>query len=121
MKQRWMEVAPDAIEKRVRNFEAWVSGRNIAFESEEAETAFKERACLIRDAALMKIPKRIPVCPSAGHFPITYAGISWYEGMYDYEKVAHAWEKYHTDFSPDSISGPRAILPGKVLGGKAPW
>lgn len=115
MKQRWMDVSPGAVEKRERNFEAWVSGRNIAFESEETEMAYKERACLTRDAALMKIPKRIPVCPSAGHFPITYAGIRWYEAMYDYEKVAHAWEKYHTDFAPDSISGPRAILPGKVL------
>jgi len=98
LKQRWMDVAPDALEKRERNFEAWISGRNIAFESEEAEMVYKERACLIRDAAFMKIPRRVPVCPAAGHFPIKYSGISWYEAMYDYEKIAHAWEKYHVDF-----------------------
>ena len=115
MKERWMEISPDAGEKQEKRFEAWVSGENIPFENPEAEAAYRERATLIKDAAQMKVPGRVPVCPSAGHFPIEYAGITWYEAMYDYEKLAGAWEKYHDDFTPDVFSGPRGVVPGKVL------
>jgi uroporphyrinogen-III decarboxylase len=115
MIRRWIEVAPGALEKREKNFEAWISGQEIPFESEAAKMAYQERARLIRDAALLRQPRRIPVCPAAGHFPIAYSGISWYEAMYNYEKLAFAWEKYHTDFTPDNFSGPRSIVPGKVL------
>jgi hypothetical protein len=62
-----------------------------------------------------KVPARIPICPSVGHFPIEYAGISWYEAMYDYVKLAHAWEKFHDDFVPDFFNSPRTVVPGKVL------
>ena len=54
-----------------------------------------------------KVPSRIPICPSAGHFPVEYAGISWYEAMYDYDKLAQAGKKYHEDFPPDFYCGPR--------------
>ena len=115
MKERWMQISPDAGEKQEKRFETWISGENIPFENPEAEAAYRERAMLIKDAAQMKVPSRVPVCPSSGHFPIEYAGITWYEAMYDYEKLAGAWEKYHEDFTPDVFSGPRGVVPGKVL------
>ena len=93
MQRRWIEVLPGAMEKREKKFDAWVSGQEISFESEAAKIAYQERASLIKDAALMRKPNRIPVCPAAGHFPLAYAGISWYDAMYNYEKLAFAWGK----------------------------
>ncbi|OHD65794.1 MAG: hypothetical protein A2176_14280 [Spirochaetes bacterium RBG_13_51_14] len=88
----------------------------MPFENPEAEEVYKKRVNLIKDAIqLKKTPTRIPICPSAGHFPIEYANISWYDAMYDYEKLAHAWEKYHVDFDPDAASSPMSIVPGKAL------
>ena len=116
MKERWVEASPRAEQTQEERFQVWLSGRSIPFENPEAEALYKERVALIRDTIqLKKAPERIPVCPSAGHFPIGYAGISWYEAMYDYDKLAQAWEKFHDDFSPDAFSSPRTIVPGKVL------
>jgi uroporphyrinogen-III decarboxylase len=116
MKDRWMDSSSDAGEKQNQQFEAWKAGNNIPFESPEAKAAYQERVMLIRDAVqLQTAPLRIPVCPASGHFPIEYAGINWYEGMYDYEKLALAWQKYHKDFATDVFNGPRGIVPGKML------
>ena len=109
-------MAPDADEKQEKQFQVWLSGENIPFKNPEAEAVYKERVTLIKDAIqLMKVPKRIPICPSVGHFPIEYAGISCHDAMYDYDKLAQAWEKYHDDFAPDIFGGPRTVVPGKVL------
>jgi hypothetical protein len=116
MKERWMDISPDAEERQEEQFQVWLSGKNIPFENPEAEAAYKERVTLIKDAIqLKKTPTRIPISPSAGHFPIEYAGISWHDAMYDYAKLAYAWEKFHVDFTPDTFSGPRTIVPGTAL------
>ena len=60
MKDRWIEVSPDAGDKQDARFDAWLSAENIPFESPEAEAAYKERITLIRDAVRLKAPKRIP-------------------------------------------------------------
>jgi hypothetical protein len=64
---------------------------------------------------LKKAPARIPICPSAGFFPIQYAGASMYDAMYDYDVLAQAWEKYFNDFTPDAYNAPTTIVPGRVL------
>lgn len=116
MKARWIDMAPDAEEKQARQFETWLSANNIAFVNADTEARYKTRITLIKDAIQMqKAPRRIPVCPSAGHFPIAYGGISWQEAMYDYEKLAAAWLKYHLDFDPDACSSPMNIPTGKAL------
>ena len=116
MKERWLEVAADADEKQEIQFESWLSGKGIPFVGPEAEAAYKERATLMKDAIqLKKEPQRIPICPSAGFFPIRYAGHTMYEAMYDYDVLARAWEKYCTDFTPDAYNAPMTIVPGKLL------
>jgi uroporphyrinogen-III decarboxylase len=116
MKKRWMDASPDAEKKQEERFQIWLSGGNIPFKSPEDKAAYKERVTLIKDAIQLKrVPRRILICPSVGHFPIEYAGISWYEAMYDYDKLAHAWEKFHDDFAPDFFNSPRTVVPGKVL------
>jgi hypothetical protein len=116
MKKRWIDISETAAEKQDKQFDILYSAKNIFFITPEAEVRYKERVTLFRDAIQMKkVPQRIPVCPAAGSFPIEYAGISWYEAMYDYDKLVMAWEKYHDDFDPDTFHAPRTIPPGRSL------
>lgn len=116
MTQRWLNVSPEAPKRQEQQFDTWLSGGTIPFENPAARAAFRERATLIKDAIqLKKTPARIPICPSPGHFPVEYAGLSWREAMYDYDKLAQAWEKFHADFTPDAYNAPRTIVPGRAL------
>ena len=114
--ERWTTLSPEADDRQDAAFNAWLQADGIPFEDAESEAAYKDRVNLIRDAVqLKKAPRRIPVCPMPGHFPIEYAGISWREAMYDYDKLTQAWKKYHDDFATDVSHSPRVIVPGKML------
>lgn len=116
MKERFLEVADDANRKQNERFETWLSGEGIPFVDDHAAAAYRERITLIRDAIQLRHkPGRIPICPSAGFFPIEYAGITMYDAMYDYRALKKAWETYHNDFEPDAYTGPTSIVPGRVL------
>jgi hypothetical protein len=116
MKDRFLEVLPEADQKQKERFDIWLSGQGIPFTDADSEAAYRERVSLIKDAVqLKKRPARIPVCPSAGFFPIDYAGTTMYDAMYDYGVLQEAWEKYHRDFVPDVYNGPANIVPGRVL------
>jgi len=116
MKKRWIEVAPDADEKQEFQFETWRSGKGVAFVSPEAEAAYTKRATLLKDAIQLKqMPARVPICPSAGFFPVQYAGVTMYDAMYDYDILTRAWQKYCDDFTPDAYNAPTTVVPGKVL------
>jgi hypothetical protein len=115
MGDKWSQVAPDAGEKQEKRFEAWSSGRDIAFESAEARERYRERVTLIQDAVQMKrTPRRVPVCPSPGHFPLEYAGVTFRDAMYDVHALTRALKKYYDDFDQDTFSGP-FIGSGRVL------
>ena len=116
MKDRYLNVSPDADRKQEALFDKWLSGENIPFTDGDAAAAYRERVTLIKDAIqLKKTPARIPICPSAGFFPVQYAGVSMYDAMYDYDILTRAWEKYCHDFTPDAYNAPTAIVPGKLL------
>jgi uroporphyrinogen-III decarboxylase len=116
MKDRYLNVSADADGKQEALFDKWIAGENIPFVDETAAAAYRERATLIKDAIqLKKMPARIPICPSAGFFPVQYAGITMYDAMYDYDALAGAWEKYCKDFAPDAYNAPTTIVPGKLL------
>ncbi len=116
MKERFVEESGDAEKKQEERFRIWLTGEGIPFTNANAEAAYRNRVTLMKDAIqLKKTPDRIPVCPSAGFFPMQYAGITMYDAMYDYQALARAWEIYHQDFEPDAYNGPTTIVPGKVL------
>lgn len=116
MKERWIEMAADADEKQEAFFDRAMSGEGIPFESEEAKEAFLERCTLIKDAVQMKkVPKRIPICPQAGSFPLEYAGVSWKEAMYNYETIFTAYETYQRDFGCDTANNGGEIVSGRTL------
>jgi len=116
MKERFLELSAEADKKQEERFEVWLKGEGIPFADERAQAAYKERVTLLKDAIQLKHrPARIPVCPSAGFFPMQYAGITMYEAMYDYEALGKAWLAYHLDLEPDAYNGPTTIVPGRVL------
>ena len=116
MKDRYLSLSPDADRKQAALFEKWLSGDKIPFTNADAAAAYRKRATLIKDAIqLQKTPARIPICPSAGFFPVQYAGVSMYDAMYDYDILTQAWEKYCQDFTPDAYNAPTTIVPGKLL------
>ncbi len=116
MKERFLEVSADADHKQNQRFDTWLSGEGIPFIDDDAAAAYRERVSLIKDAIqLEKVPSRIPICPSAGFFPIQYAGGSMYDAMYDYEVLSRVWKKYCDDFTPDAYNAPTTVVPGKPL------
>lgn len=116
MQERFISVSADADQKQAERFDVWLAGEGIPFTDAAAQAAYRERVTLIKDAIqLRQMPARIPICPSAGFFPIEYAGISMYDAMYDYDVLHQAWERYHRDLEPDAYNGPANIVPGKVM------
>lgn len=116
MKERFLDVSADADRKQAERFDTWLAGEGIPFTDDNAAAAYRDRISLIKDAIqLQKAPARIPICPSAGFFPIKYADVSMYDAMYDYEMLARAWKKYCDDFRPDAYNAPTTVVPGKPL------
>jgi len=116
MKARFLEMSADADRNQEERFAAWQTGAGIPFSDDNAAAAYRQRVALIKDAIQLKrIPSRIPICPSAGFFPIQYAGISMYDAMYDYDLLSRAWTKYCDDFRPDAYNAPTTVVPGKPL------
>lgn len=66
----------------------------------------RERTRRVEDVIQLKVPDRIPFLPSFTFFPAKYAGISFEEAMYDYDKVGMAWKKVILDFQPDMYVNP---------------
>ena len=96
MKERFHEISPEAERKQEERFNIWIKGEGIPFVDNTAAQAYRERVTLLKDAIQLKRrPARIPVCPSAGFFPMQYAGITMYDAMYDYRALGKAWEIYH--------------------------
>jgi uroporphyrinogen-III decarboxylase len=83
--------------------------------SKSPEELFKEREQRFNDAVSLKVPDRVPLAPLTGFFPIMYAGYSFKDGMYDYEKTAKAWKKATVDFQWDMFPPPFVMFPGPVF------
>jgi hypothetical protein len=106
-------------EKQEALFQRWLSpkdpqGNDLPFQSPEAEKAYKERATRIKDAIQMKkLPDRVPVVIFPSMWPVSYAGMTVQEAMYDYDKGAAAFRKFILDFEPDTHMGSAQFGPGK--------
>ena len=56
MKERWLEIAPDADEKQEVQFDTWLSRKDISFSTSKAERDYRERVTLLKDAIQMRKP-----------------------------------------------------------------
>jgi hypothetical protein len=119
MEKKWEEMSSD--EKQEAQLQKWLlpkdpEGKDLKFQSPQAEKAFKERATRLKDAIQMKKrPDRVPIFTIYGFFPALYAGFTPQEVMYDYDKSQMAWKKYVLDFAPDGHVGPWVPGSGKVF------
>ena len=87
--------------------EQWANPRHVAFESDDAEKNYMERAKRIKDAILLKVPDRVPFWfQDAGFFPCKYVGITCERAMYDPESCSDANKKAFLDFEPDMFFSP---------------
>ncbi|TAJ93725.1 MAG: uroporphyrinogen decarboxylase [Gammaproteobacteria bacterium] len=116
MKERWLTVAADAQAKRQERFRIWREAEHVPFSSPAAIAVYQEKVDMLVDAlSLEKKPKRIPVCPSPGFYPVQYGGISFRDAHYDNAKLAVVWEKYYDEFQPDTYNTPGNLVSGKIL------
>jgi hypothetical protein len=119
MEKQWEEMTPE--EKQEVLFARWVSpkdpqGNDLKFPSPEVEKLYKERVTRIKDALqLKKKPDRVPVLLIPSFGPAYYAGLTPYDVMYNYEKIAPAWKKFFVDFAPDGHGHAFVPTPGKFL------
>jgi len=119
MEKQWEDMSSD--ERQEAQLQKWMlpkdpEGKDLKFQSPQAEKAFKERATRLKDAIqLKKLPDRVPVFTIYGFYPALYAGFTPQEVMYDYDKTNMAWKKYVLDFAPDGHIGPWVPGSGKVF------
>jgi hypothetical protein len=71
---------------------------------------FRERTKRVEDVIQLKVPDRVPFLPSFTFFPAKYAGISFEQAMYDYDKLRMAFKKVISDFQPDMCTNPYGII-----------
>jgi uroporphyrinogen-III decarboxylase len=119
MAKEWADMTPD--EKQEALFARWMApkdpeGKDLKFQSPQAEKDYKYRTTLIKDAVQMKkLPDRVPVFLAPSFYPVYYAGMTPYDAMYDYEKCNMAFKKFMLDFEPDGNLGAAVPGPGKFF------
>jgi hypothetical protein len=121
-------------ERRERRIERWMRPAQVEFADESVRASYEERVQIIIDALKLRKPVRVPLLPQMGYYTTRYSGLTAKESMYDYEKLAKAWWKFHEDFRPDAqadagipgrpfdLLGGRFLLwPGHGVGDDTPW
>jgi uroporphyrinogen-III decarboxylase len=103
-------------QKREERFKRWLSPRSVKFVSKEAERQYKARVTRFIKAIKLEEPDRVPCMLPSGYFPAYYAGVTFHDIMYDYDKMKRAWLKFLNDFKDaDTFSGPSLVIPGRIL------
>ena len=103
------------VDRTKKNLERWCSGEGMDFINDEAEAAYKRRACRIADVIQLKVPDRVPVVPSFGMFPYLDNGLTCEEAVFDYEKAHQASMKTLEAFKPDMFLGSGYAFPAPLF------
>jgi uroporphyrinogen-III decarboxylase len=102
-------------EKREQRFDRWLNPTDVKFVNKEAEQLYKARVNRFIKAIKLEEPDRVPVMLPTGNFPAYWAGASFHDLMYDYQKGNDIWKKYMKEFGDmDSFSGPAFIPSGRL-------
>jgi len=117
MEKKWEAMSPD--EKQEAQFQKLLTpkdpqGNDLAFQSPQAEAAYKASITRIKDAVqLKKTPDRVPLTLLPSMYPFISAGMTVQEAMYDYGKCAAAFKKFILELKPDMHIGAAQAGPGK--------
>ncbi len=71
-----------------------------------SQELYKEREKRIIDAIQLKVPDRVPISVFGGFFAAKYAGFTFKDAMYDWEKAEQAVLLFLKDFGPDTGENP---------------
>jgi uroporphyrinogen-III decarboxylase len=110
--KKWEEMTWQ--EKREERFKKWLNPSLVKFVSPEAEKLYKQRVTRLIKAIKLEEPDRVPVMLPTGNFPAYYAGSSYYEVSYDYEKLKKAWIKFMDDFGDMDMYPTHMISSGPI-------
>ena len=111
----WDEMSAD--EKLEHRLLAWTKP-GLSFASAEAEEAYRSRVQRLIDAIrLEKEPDRVPVpLLLAEIYPLRWAGLSAYDGMYDFARGSQAFVDFTVEFQPDALVSPAiGTVPGRMF------
>jgi hypothetical protein len=111
----WQEMGAD--EKLEHRLDAW-KRPVLSFASSEAGQAYAARVQRLIDAIrLEKEPDQVPVPLLLSEiYPLRWAGLSAYDGMYDFARGSRAFLDFTIEFQPDALVNPAiATAPGRVL------
>ena len=111
----WGELTPE--QKLRHRLDVWLDP-DVQFASPDAEEAYKARVRRLTDAILLeKTPDRVPVPLLVTElYPLARAGLTPYDGMYDFDRASKAYVDFNLDLQPDSMVSPRvATTPGRVF------
>ena len=115
LKTGWAKMTAD--EKLQHRLDAWQNPA-VPFLSPEAEEAYKARVRRLADAVcLRRTPDRVPVpLLVAEIYPLTRAGLSARDGMYDFGRGSQAFVDFNLDFQPDAmVNLAIGTLPGRMF------
>ena len=87
----WKELTWE--QRREERFKKWLEAPGVKFDDEAAKKAYKERVTRWIKVIKLEEPDRVPVMLPAGYFPAVYAGYNLKTVMYDYKKLADAWNR----------------------------
>jgi hypothetical protein len=118
MEKKWEEMSP--VEKRETRFATWASpklpdGKDLPFQSPEAEADYKARVQRYKDVIELKKPDRVPILIMATFMPANLLGVPPYDVMYDTDKLKSAYTKYLVDYKPDYYITPAFAGNGKIF------
>ena len=111
----WGKLTPE--QKLRHRLDVWLDP-DVQFASPDAEEAYKARVRRLTDAILLeKTPDRVPVPLLVTElYPLARAGLTPYDGMYDFDRASKAYVDFNLDLQPDSMVSPRvATTPGRVF------
>ena len=102
-------------EKREQRFDRWMNPPDVKFVNKEAGQLYKARVQRFINAIKLEEPDRVPVMLPTGNFPAYWAGSSFHELMYDYQKANEIWKKYMKEFGDmDTFGGPSFVPSGRL-------
>ena len=83
----------------------WAAGRNVNFDDETAEQAYRARSARLQAAIELEEPDRVPVALTGGLLAADYGGISFETAMYDPSTLCEAVTDFTHDLQPDTLPG----------------
>jgi uroporphyrinogen-III decarboxylase len=117
MAKKWEDMSTD--EKQETQFQKLLApkdpeGKDLQFQSTEAEANYKASITRIKDAIqLKKTPDKVPVALFPNMYGFTYSGMTVQDAMYDYDRCVAGFKKFILDFKPDTHMGAAGAGPGK--------